>query len=599
LEGRFWGIEPAPYHIVNLLWHALNAALLWRVLARLKVPGAWLAAALFALHPVNVESVAWVTEQKNTQAMFFFLGAVWCYLRFEDTGRRRWYWLATGAFALALAAKSAVVVLPVVLLGLAWWRRGRITRVDVMRSICFFILAALAVAVALPLQSQRAADDLGALEAGPGFRVARAAGEVWFYLFKDVLPLNLVSIYPKWSIHAAEPLSYLPAVLLVGLFALLWRFRQSWGKPLLFALGYFVLMLLPVLGLFEISLSRYSWVADHWQYFAIIGPIALLASALQAMQQKNALAGIALAGLILTVCGLLTWRQSGIYKSGEAFWAEHMRVNQPAFAAYNAGCDLLAHGKPDEAMKLLRRAIELQPAFALPYNTIASMLLQKGLPDEALPLLQEAISLRRDFPEAHYNLGTILLAKGRTAEALEHFQRSADLQPKDAAAQYNFGKILLQVGLPQSALVYLQKSVSLRPDFAEAQHELGNALEMSGRDAEAVAHYQKALELRPNFVQACNNLAWILATASDASLRNGPKAVELAQRANTLSGGQNSVILGTLAAAYAQAGQFGEAVKTIEKALPLAAADAGRTAALKTQEAQYKAGQPFQQSRRP
>jgi spermidine synthase len=227
------------------------------------------------------------------------------------------------------------------------------------------------------------------------------------------------------------------------------------------------------------------------------------------------------------------------------------------------------------------------------------MLLQKGLPDEALPLLQEAISLRRDFPEAHYNLGTILLAKGRTAEALEHFQRSADLQPKDAAAQYNFGKILLQVGLPQSALVYLQKSVSLRPDFAEAQHELGNALEMSGRDAEAVAHYQKALELRPNFVQACNNLAWILATASDASLRNGPKAVELAQRANTLSGGQNSVILGTLAAAYAQAGQFGEAVKTIEKALPLAAADAGRTAALKTQEAQYKAGQPFQQSRRP
>jgi protein O-mannosyl-transferase len=590
LEWRLWQYNPPAYHLVNVLWHVGDALLLWRVLLRLRIPGAGLAAAIFALHPVNVETAAWVAEQKNTQGLFFFLGAIWCHLQFEDTGGRRWYGLALGAFALSLASKTAAAPLPLVLLWLAWWRRGRVARLDFLRSIPFFILPAVDALFALSGTTTR--------DTGFFIRLARAGETVWFYLYKALLPVNLVSIYPKWSVHAGNPLSYVPGLLFIGLLAVLWRSQKSWARPLLFGLGYFVLMLLPVLGFFDITLMRYAWVADHWQYFAIIGPIALLAAAVHMLQRKNALAGLVLAAFILTVCGLLTWRQARIYKSGDVFWAEFMKVNQPAIADYDAGRDLLSHGKPDEAMALFRQAIDLQPAFSLPYNSIASLLLQKGLTDEALPLLQEAITLRPDFPEAQENLGKVLLAQGRTAEALEHFQRSADLQPREAGAQYNFGRVLLQVGLPEDALDYLQKATALRPDFAEARYETGNAFEELGRFHEAIASYEKALDLRPNFIPVCNNLAWLLATAADPSLRNGAKAIALAQRADQLSGDKNPLVLGTLAAAYAEARRFPKAIATAQRAVSLADEQGNLKLAdaLRSQIKQYQGNTPLRQA---
>jgi protein O-mannosyl-transferase len=554
LEWRLWANNPLGYHLVNVLLHAFSAVLLRRVLQRLKIPGALLAAAIFALHPVNVESVAWISERKNTLSMFFYVGTLLFWLKFQESGRGRWYGLALAGFALALFSKSAVAPLPVVLLGLAWWRRGRVGWKDVRQVVPFFVMAAALSWVTVWYHYHRALGYEVIRTDNFWSRLAGAGWAVWFYLYKAVLPLNLASVYPRWQIDARNVVSYIPLVLLAAAFVLCWRHGRGWGKALFFGLAYFVVMLLPLLGFISTDFMRVSLAADRWQYFAIIGPIVLAA----AIIRRKPVLAVAL----LLALGALTWKQCGIYGNAEIFWQATLRQDPNSWMAQ---CNL------------------------------GNFFLQEGRVDEAITHFQQALQINPDLAEARYNLGNAFLQKGRVDEAITEYQNALQMNPGDAHARYNLGNAFLQKGRVDEAIAQYQEALQINPDNAKAHNNLGNILLQKGNMSQAIAHFQKALQLEPAKPSTQNNLAWLLATCPQASLRNGNKAVELARQANELTGGENPVILHTLAAAFAEAGRFPEAVETAQRALQLAGAQSNTNLAghLQLEMKLYQAGNPF------
>jgi hypothetical protein len=280
IEHALWGLAPMPYHLVNLLVHAACALILWQILARLRVPGAWLGAALWALHPVQVESVAWVTELKNTQSGFFYLLAIWFFLRWKDSRAGGPYVAALLCAIAAILSKSSTVMLPPVLL-LAWvWEERRLAWRDAARLVPFFLVSAAASGWTIWEQKFHA----GALGADWTLslpqRVVIAGRDVWFYLGKLAWPHPLVFIYPRWEVDATRVAAYLPAALVIAASIVLWVQRKRWGRPALFTLAYFVVSLFPVLSFFNVYYFRFSYVADHFQYLASMGPLALAGAAL-------------------------------------------------------------------------------------------------------------------------------------------------------------------------------------------------------------------------------------------------------------------------------------------------------------------------------
>lgn len=438
LQWRVFGYHPIGYHAVNIFLHVANAVLVWMILLRLKIPGAWLAAMIFAIHPANVATVAWISEQKNTLSMLFYAAAILLYLRFYEGGSWRWYGLSLTMFLLALLSKTAVVMLPIVLLGCLWWMHRRLRWKDVWYTIPFFMLSLVLGLVTVWFQHHRAMQGLQTSFAPSGSllsRLAIAGGIPWFYLYKTLFPYNLMVVYPLWHLDASRWISYLPVTVLVTCFAVFWWKRKTWGRPWLFGLGYFVVGLLPVLGFIDQGFFYSTLVADHWLYHPVVGVIALVAAAaakccIRMGSSRYRYVGMLVVGVGLMLLGAATWRRSRVYATDETLWKDTVAKNPNAWTAYdNLGLALWQDGKHDDAIACFRRALSIKPDYAVTQNNLGFACLLQGNVGEAIEHYQQAVQLNPSLAETHHYLGQALARQGRKSEAIEQYQEALRLKP--------------------------------------------------------------------------------------------------------------------------------------------------------------------------
>lgn len=561
VEHQLWGLRPLGYHVTNVMLHALTALLLWRILRRLDVPGAGLAAAIFALHPVHVESVAWITERKNTLSGLLYMLALWSYLRFTplvepsdaDEGsrvqlRHRWrfYVLALLFFVGALLSKTVTCTLPAVIVVILWWRRSTIGLRD---WLALLPMASIGAGMGL-LTAWMEKHVVGADGTEWGFTVLErsviAGRALWFYVGKLVWPASLTFIYPRWTIDASQWWQIAQPVAAVAVIIALWLLRRRIGKGPLAAVLIFAGTLMPALGFIDVYPMRYSFVADHFQYLASVSMIVLLAAIVATVARRFAdgshrmiILNAARAGQIALVCALamLVYRQSHAYHDVETLWRDTIAKNPNCFMAR---------------------------------SNLAVLLMDRGEFDEAITHLQHALATRPGDIDLQCNLGTAYERMGRFEEALTWFRQAADARPNDPRLRRNLGVTLAKLGRTDEAIEQFSVAVSIWPDDVNSQQNLAELLLATGQIQRAIHHYERVVRHQPERLGPVNNLAWLLATQPDVTGREARRAIELAERMCRQTDHQVPLLLDTLAAAYATAGRYGDAAEVARKAHRLA-----------------------------
>ena len=501
LEHQLWGDATLGYHLINVLWHATAACLFVALLRRLAVPGALLAGLIFALHPVAVESVAWISEQKNTLSTVFYLAAALGWLRFTDDRRPARYVIATLWFVAALLTKTVTATLPAALLVIAWWRSGRLAwRGDVAPLLPWLgvgTAAGIGTAWLEAVQIGASGVDfsLGWLERG-----LLAGRVVWFYLGKLLWPADLTFFYPRWTIDSAVAWQWLyPLATLAALAAGMWWCRRE-RSPLTAAL-LFGGTLLPVLGFVNVYPFVFSYVADHFQYLASLGMIAFLSAVIvRGFERLRAprWSGPAAAAGLLVVLSVLTWRQSEMYRDVFSLYETTLARNPSSWVAHlNLGTALTDASRPLEGLPHLQRALELKPDHPETLNSLADVLNRIGRSNEGLPLLDRALRLQPRFAAAHNTRGATLMALRRNDEGIAAFKRALEINPSLVPARVNLGWSHANGGRFAEAIAEFTRARSEQPDFADAEFKWGLTLVMNSRLAEAVPHLERAVALQP------------------------------------------------------------------------------------------------------
>jgi tetratricopeptide (TPR) repeat protein len=555
-EHKLWGDSVVGYHLANLVLHLAAVCLVYLVLQRLKIPGALLAAAVFALHPVHVETVAWISEQKNTLSAVFYLTAMLAYLRFDESRERSYYAVASGLFVLGLLTKTVIATLPAALLVIFWWQRGKLDwRNDVRPLVPFVLLGAAAGALTAWVERTLIGASGSSFELTLLQRGLLCGRVIWFYLWKLVWPTNLVFIYPRWDIDPAVGWQWLFPLAALGLFIGLYIIRRRWRSPLA-AWLFFTGTLFPVLGFLNVYPFLFSFVADHFQYLASLGLIVFATAALS-MGVGRLLARIRWAGqaaciVLVGTLALATWEQCRAYSDVEQLYALTLARNPDCWMAHNnLGAYLIENGRYRDSLNQLDAALRLKSDYAQAHNNRATALAALRRNDEAVAEYQEALRIKPDYVEArnglgaalfeagrnqeameqymaalrlkpnyfegHYNYGNALFATGDRVEAIDQFRLALEQRPEDPTVHDRLGTALRQVGRISEAIEEQRKAVQLKPEYAEAHNNLGNTLASSGRYDEAISEFERALELKPDLAQAENNLGDSLRLAGHAA----------------------------------------------------------------------------------
>jgi tetratricopeptide (TPR) repeat protein len=630
VEYHLWKYNAFGYHMVNILLHGFNAVMVFLILRKLGLWWALPSALVFAVHPVHVESVAWITERKNVLSGLFYLLSLMCYLHFREAAgglqiadskpekkscgkinRRSWmyYILALCFYICALFSKTITSSLPVIFLLIFWWKGRKIRWQDAALLIPFFILGGIMGSVTARMEKYQ----IGAMGAEWDWtfiqRCLIAGRALWFYAGKLLVPHPLIFIYPRWGIDSGEALQYIYPVGGLILFVILWTMRHKIGKGPLAAVLYFFITLFPALGFFNVYPMIYSYVADHFQYLASIGMIALYtgiaAFGLKRIFRDRAGMQNLAAGVLILCLGSLTWRQGQTYKNLETLWRTTISQNPGAWLAHNnLGTVLLDQGKTDEAIGHFTESISINPEYEIAYYNLGYSHLKKGDYEKGMVYYRKAIELNPKYTNAYINLGMAYDDLGEHEKAIENYQKAQRLKPESDAVYNCLGYAYLSIGALNEAIIHYKKCLELNPGHWEANYKLARALSEKGEMKSAIHYYTKAIEIDPGkanyylnlagaFLEMgmekeaketlekaltlCpsdpwipNKLSWMQATGKNVEIRDGGEAVRLAEIACRLSQNKEPTILDTLAAAYAEAGRFEEALQTATKALSLA-----------------------------
>ena len=680
LNCQVFGLEPGAHHLVNVLLHAAAALALLTAFWRLSEnfwPSA-LVAALFALHPLSVESVAWVSHLRDPLSTLFWALVMWSYAAYARRGGSRRYLLVLVLFALGLMAKPMLITLPFVLLLLDYWPLGRVKFVGwrlehtADRSTAWLLLekaplfALSCVSIWLSYLCQQVTGAVGSLETfSMGSRLANTAQSYVLHLHHMLWPVKLSPVYPfPTSFHA--PLVIGAVVLLLALTAAAVFLGRREGYLLVGWLWYLG-TLVPVIGLLKMGVP--TSMTDHHAYVPLLGVYVVFAWTLAGwVRRRPALRPAVIGAVAVVLLGLLplTWRQAAVWRDTESLFGHALAVTsnnyiahnsmgralllqgknaeaiehyhralgiQPHYAGahYNLGVALQSQGKIVEGIEHYHRALRIDPEHASAHNNLGNTLLGQGKVVEATEHYRRALRARPDYAlarfnlgnalqrqgkiaeaideyywavrinpgyaKAHANLGVALQRQGKSVEAIEHFHRALQINPEDASAHNNLGNALQLQGDFAGAIEHYRRALKIRPDHASTHSNLGDAFGVQGDIPAAVRHYTRALDLNPNSLPALNRLAWIRATHGDAALRDGAQAVELAERSCELTGHQDATAIDTLAAAYAEAGRFDEAINTASQAIGAASAAGDEKLAQKIRDrvVLYRQGVPYRE----
>jgi protein O-mannosyl-transferase len=638
LDCQLFGLAPGGHHLTSVVLHAAAVMLLFVVLYRM-TGALWQSAAVaavFGVHPLHVESVAWVAERKDVLSGVFFMLTLAAYVRFANTRPTVPGYLAVLAlFALGLMSKPMLVTVPFVLLLLDYWPLRRFTREKggalglVVEKLPLVALATASCVITLAGQTEaiRSFEELPLT-----LRIENALVSYVAYLEQTAWPAHLAPFYP-YAADALTPsrVGVAASLLVLGsVGAFVVRHKHPY---VLVGWFWYLIMLAPVIGVVQIGAQAR---ADRYMYLPQIGICLLviwLSAALAASwrHRRTVLAAVG-AGVIgsLMACAC---RQTAHWSDSESLWVHTLGATTNNSVAHNnLGAAVLDSGRVDEAIAHFKTALEINPRNAFAYNNLGSAMIQAGDATDAIVPFTKALQVDPKYAGAHNGLGNALLQAGRMDEAAAHYTRALALKPDYVEAHNGLGNALLQSGRIDAAIREYQETLRLDPNHVDAHNGLGNALLRSGRVDEAlaqyglalkidpqhalshngiatalvqagrmneaIAHYNEALRLKPDFAGACNNLAWVLATYPDGAFRDGARAVEFAERADHLADGRNPVFLATLAAAYAEAARFGDAMRVARRAIELATAAGQTPLANETRDRLklYEEGHPFHES---
>jgi protein O-mannosyl-transferase len=569
IEWHLWGDAPLGYHLVSISLHLVSALLFWRLLVRLGMPFAWTGALFFAVHPMVVESVAWIAELKNTLSLPLLLVSALAYVAFDERRERgdraggEMYALSLLAFLASLLAKSSGVMFPFVILIYVWFRYGRITRQAILSAVPFAAISGTVGAATIWFQEHRAIAGVMAAAGGFGERLAIAGHAIIFYFVKVVIPWPIEPVYPGWTVGISFLADAWPWLAIMIAAAVLWNRRASWGRGPILALGWFVLNLVPVLGFIRMSFARLSPVSDHFAYIAFLGLAGGFAGALGSLTRAGP--RVALSFTVALVLGAFAWEShmlAATYRDDRTFWTFASRQNPVAWAPHNnLGLIEVADGQFPEAADQFEAVIGSGEQEAEVYNNLGTTYTRLGRYDEAAAQFEAALRLQPGYPVAEANLGNVLAQTRQYDQAIVHYRRSLDLKPDVADVHFRLGMAYLLTEHPNEAAAEFTEASNLDPRATEPRYRLATLLANSGRLPEAITRFQETVAIDPTRADAYAGLGLALTLS-----QRPQEALEPLHRAVALKP-QSAEAMAYLGLALFRLGRLSEAIDAYHSAI--------------------------------